>query len=379
MAPRECQNIFLSGDKGYVNAVYRQPQGIIKGIGTAVPENIIAQADFLESMLQRTDSSRERRYLHSVLADSGINTRHVVLSMANNGALSYRGKSFENASSQMRNEVFCQEVGPLVASATRSALRASGVLAEEITHIVAVSCTGFSNPGFDFDLICELGIPAAVHRYFLGFMGCYGAFPALELATLFCRNDPEARVLCVCAEICSVHFQPHSGFDALLGASLFSDGVAAAVVTGEGGETGDLIIENFHSRVVPDSEGLMAWRIGNQGFDLMLSPYVSRVVGSNILDLLPKSWSLATGAHWIVHPGGKSILDRVESSLDLGNTAILKESRQILRMYGNMSSATVLFVLERFLEEGEVLPDEKLRMVGFGPGLTVKAMELSGV
>lgn len=358
-------------------AVHPQSQGIIRGIGTAVPDGSILQADFLESMLQRTDSFRERRYLHSVLADSGIEKRHVVLSLAKDGQLTYRGESFEEASSQQRNDVFCKEVTPLVVSATRSALKSSGVRAEEITHIVAVSCTGFSNPGFDFDLICELGIPAEVHRYFLGFMGCYGAFPALELAALFCRSDKRARVLCVCAEICSIHFQPHGGFDALLGASLFSDGVAAVVVTAEGGDSGNLVIENFHSRVVPDSEALMAWRIGNQGFDLMLSPYVSRVVGANIMELLPESWSSVLESHWIVHPGGKSILDRVETSLNIADFSVLRESRDILRGYGNMSSATVLFVLERFLRQKEVLPGEKLRMVGFGPGLTVKAMELS--
>ncbi len=358
--------------------MHQQSKGIIRGIGTAVPDTIISQADFLESMLQRTDSSRERRYLHSVLGDSGIDERHVVLSLAKNGQLTYRGESFENASSQKRNDVFCQEVTPLVAKATRTALAVGGVRADEITHIIAVSCTGFSNPGFDFDLICQLGIPSDVHRYFLGFMGCYGAFPALELAALFCRNDQDAKVLCVCAEICSIHFQPHGGFDALLGASLFSDGVAAAVVAGDGGGSGDLVIEDFHSQIVHDSEGLMAWRIGNQGFDLMLSPYVSRVVGANIMDLLPKSWSSVADGHWIVHPGGKSILDRVETSLNFNDTEALRESRNILRSYGNMSSATVLFVLESFLRQKEVLPGETLRMVGFGPGLTVKAMELRG-
>jgi predicted naringenin-chalcone synthase len=358
--------------------VQLQSQGIIKGIGTAVPENTISQAEFLECMLQRTESARERRYLHSVLADSGIDNRHVVLSLAENGHLMYQGESFEEASSKRRNDVFCREITPLVAAATRAALDASGVRAGDITHIVAVSCTGFSNPGFDFEIIFQLGLPAEVDRYFLGFMGCYGAFPALELAALFCRSDQKARVLVICGEICSIHFQPHGGFDALLGATLFSDGVAAAVVTGEGSQLGDLVIENFHSRIVHDSEGLMAWRIGDQGFELMLSPYVSRVVGSNIMDLLPRSWSSVLDSHWIIHPGGKSILDRVEATLNFNDTGVLRESRDILRRYGNMSSATVLFVLDRFLKQKEVLPGEKLRMVGFGPGLTVKAMELQG-
>jgi predicted naringenin-chalcone synthase len=373
---------------------YESSTCVIRGVGTSVPQNYILQEDFLTRMLQRSWSAKESRYLSRLLADSGIEKRHVVLSLDGTGSIEYKGLPFEKATTSARNKVFAVEVVPLVLEAAREACKESKIDPSEITHVIAASCTGFTNPGFDHELIKALNLSKNVHRYFLGFMGCYAAFPALELADSICLSDTSAVVLCVCAEICSLHFQPEAGFDALLAASLFADGAAAVIVSGGDFSGQKLGIVDYHSCVMPDSEDQMAWSIGDEGFNLLLSPYVSRIIGSNIEEFLPSKWlgeqqselAVKKPKEWVVHPGGKSILDRVESSLGFTRDT-LSTSRQILNKYGNMSSATVIFVLQLLLSNQKKATSlnsnvanfssgDTLCMMGFGPGLTVKSMLL---
>jgi predicted naringenin-chalcone synthase len=250
---------------------------------------------------------------------------------------------------------------------------------------VTVSCTGFFNPGPDYKVVRELGLNPAVQRYHLGFMGCYAAFPALRAAKLFCEADPNAVVLVVCAELCSLHVRTSNDPDTIMGSALFADGAAAAVVTARPGmaDTALMKLDHFETVLTPVGEDSMAWNIGDNGFEMVLGNYVPHIIDDHIVgalqpllarepELVPLPYTAIP--HWAIHPGGRSILDKVQSRLGLSDTQLIP-ARETLRNYGNMSSATVLFVLKHILEqplrEGPAA-EERICSMAFGPGLTVE-------
>lgn len=349
-------------------------------IGTAVPEHVFTQ-QFLGAQMERwAASERERRYVRGIYPTSGIETRHFAVSEVGTDASGiYTRDGMDNPTvpgTAARNAVFAGAAGDLCVKAARDALDdCASVKAADVTHVVVVSCTGFTNPGPDFALVKGLGLPASVERYSLGFMGCHAALPGLKMAAQFCRADPDAVVLVVCVELCSLHLQFDGSSDSLVANALFSDGAAAAVVSArppvQGARAGRLA--GFTSMVVPDSEAAMAWSLGDHGFRLTLSTYVSKIIAGNLNPLLANGLNaFGLGPEdvdvWAVHPGGKSILDRVEEALSLAPTQ-LAASRSVLRDHGNMSSATVLFVLKTILDSDV---SGSVCALAFGPGLTVE-------
>jgi predicted naringenin-chalcone synthase len=243
----------------------------------------------------------------------------------------------------------------------------------DITHVITVSCTGFYNPGPDYDVVLGLALPARVERYHLGFMGCYAALPALRMAQQFCQANPDAVVLIVCLELCTLHLQVKGDVDSLLGNALFADGAAAVVVSARAPDRPTLALGDFQSALALEGKGEMAWEIGDRGFNLVLSSYVPDIIASNLLPILESTRSID---RWAVHPGGKAILDRVERGLELAPDE-LAASRSVLRDYGNMSSVTILFVLERLLSE--LVPGQRLCALAFGPGLTLQTAVFEAV
>jgi predicted naringenin-chalcone synthase len=233
------------------------------------------------------------------------------------------------------------------------------------------------NPGPDWNIVTELGLAPTVERYHLGFMGCYAALPALRMARQFCLAQPDAVVLVVSLELCSLHMRTKSDADSILGNALFSDGAAAALVSALP-PTGDqpvFALDHFASALAAEGQGDMAWEIGNHGFNLVLSSYVPDVIEANVTRIVngllaPRGLSPTDVRFWAIHPGGKSILDKVEKSLALEAWQIAP-SREVLRDYGNMSSATVLFVLQRLLTLPEAEPCT-IATMAFGPGLTIE-------
>jgi predicted naringenin-chalcone synthase len=247
----------------------------------------------------------------------------------------------------------------------------------DITHVVTASCTGFFNPGLDYFLVRDLGLPATAERYHLGFMGCYAAFPALRMAAQFCAANPQACVLVLCLELCSLHIRLDDREDQLLANALFADGAAAALVSAHppAGGRPALRLERFASALVPEGEADMAWTIGDRGFDIALSSYVPKLLGANIAKVVDGLLAEAGCrrdeiATWAVHPGGKSILDQIEHALAL-RPEQLAASRLVLRDYGNMSSATSLFVLRELLADPRS-DGSRICSMAFGPGLTVE-------
>jgi predicted naringenin-chalcone synthase len=248
--------------------------------------------------------------------------------------------------------------------------------APRITHLVVATCTGFVAPGLDRHLVERHGLPRGVERTMVGFMGCQAAINALKLAWHIVRSEPEARVLVVCLELCTLHLQNTAALEQLLCFLLFADGCAAAIVSAK---PVGLRVEGFRSLVMPEAAEMITWRIGNEGFDMTLSGMVPITLAHALPDFAPAMLDGASVAEvdlWAVHPGGRSILDGVQSGLDLPPEA-LATSRAVLRSHGNMSSATVMFVLAAMME-GATAGQRGVAMA-FGPGLSAETMRFRTV
>jgi predicted naringenin-chalcone synthase len=236
-----------------------------------------------------------------------------------------------------------------------------------ITHLIVASCTGFSAPGLDFQIMRAAGLPDDTQRTIVGFMGCFAAVNALKLADQIVRADPQSRVLVVNLELCSLHLQEDfQDVPKMLSFLLFADGASAALVTTEA--TG-IALGRFQATVIPRSHDLITWHIGDSGFEMHLSGQVPGRIRRWLPEHGPALLPPELPQLWAVHAGGRSILDSVQQGLQLAPDA-LRYSREVLRDYGNMSSATLMFVLARMLSD----PDARGTGMGmaFGPGLTVE-------
>lgn len=363
----------------------------IHRIETILPEFSFTQEAASAKMQEWAADDRTRRIIRVLYRQSGIERRHSVVTNfdgAGDDGFFRPGPDGvrQGPGTAARNEIFARESKRLSVALARKVLESRpGFGPAEVTHVVTVSCTGFYNPGPDYHIVTELGVPLSAQRYHLGFMGCYAALPALRMAAQFCEANPDAVVLVMCLELCSLHLQLRTEEDYLLANSLFADGAAAAIVSAREPAPGCSAyrVGDFHSALVTSGERDMAWRIGDHGFDIALSSYVPKIIGANIRPFVEPSLArsgLSPGdvATWAVHPGGKAIIDQVQGSLALRPEQV-RASRDVLRDYGNMSSATVLFVLADILRERPAAPAERVCAVAFGPGLTVEMALLEAV
>jgi predicted naringenin-chalcone synthase len=339
-----------------------------------VPVTVLEQAAFREVLATQPGLSRlGARRLRAVFDASAIDTRHTVLGELGGETVAgapvhydARTSTVLTPSTGVRNAAYAREAPGLFLAAAKDALSGSDLVPDDVTHVVTVSCTGF--------------LRVTTQRFHLGFMGCYGAFPALRLAHAVCRADPDAVVLVVCAELCSLHLHVADDVDTVLSSSLFADGAAAAVVTGRAPAPGTptVTLDALGTTLSDDGEADMAWTIGDQGFDMVLSRYVPKILGSSLPAAVPALLGLVRPEEidrWAVHPGGRSVLDHVQAALGLADED-LAASRDVLRRYGNMSSATVLFVLAELLRQPVTAP-ERVAALAFGPGLTVESALLT--
>ncbi|MBX0291463.1 type III polyketide synthase [Hymenobacter sp. HSC-4F20] len=359
-------------------------------IGTANPPHRIPQlqiADFMASALQLDPAgTRKLRALYRV---SGIGQRYTVLPDYGRATGSF--EFFPNTvglepfpSVGQRMAEYRRHALPLSVQAVQGCLQQlPEVSVTSITHLITVSCTGMYAPGLDIELVAALGLPSHVQRTCVNFMGCYAAVNALKLADAFCRATPEARVLVVCTELCTLHFQKSTEEDHLVSNALFGDGSAAVLVQGRPREQGpSLALTAFHCGLEPDGHADMAWHISNFGFEMTLSSYVPRMIQQGIgrltatlLAELPVE--LADIRAFAIHPGGRKILESIEQALGL-TTHDNRFAYQVLRDYGNMSSATVLFVLQELLHTLTAADaGAPVLSFAFGPGLTLEAMLLT--
>jgi predicted naringenin-chalcone synthase len=350
----------------------------IRSIATAVPEFRHQQTEIEAFMVKVVaDTDKKKAFIRRIYEGSSIETRYSVI--PDYGLPSDQRTFFPKTetlepvpTTAKRNDVFCVEANNLAALAVRRLFdQLPGFDPKSITHLITVSCTGFSAPGFDFHLVKEFDLAPGIHRFHIGFMGCFAAFPALKLAQSLVQSTPGAQVLIVDVEACTLHFQKDFAPDIIVANALFADGAAAILVSAD---EGPLVLHDFRSHIIPGSENDMAWIIGETGFDMKLSSYVPRLIESNIEDILEQlfeasGWGRDELKLWAVHPGGRAILDKTASVLGLTDTD-LDVSYDVLRRFGNMSSVTIFFVLKEILDRGR---KGKLFACAFGPGLTVES------
>ncbi len=340
-------------------------------IATAVPEHNVHDAFvvFAEKMLV---DPRLQAVFRRMANRADITRRYSFLNpqkdpdrfSAYNAHEFYRLGSFPHTTQRM--ELF-ERSAPVLMRKAVDQLALSEKERAGITHVLVTCCTGLYAPGLDFEIVEHLGLSTGVERTMIGFMGCYAAINALKLARHIVRSEPEAGVLMLNLELCSLHFQETQDLEQVLSFLVFADGVAASLITAR--EHG-LALDSFKAVMVPETRELITWKIRGLGFDMLLSGRVPGQLGR----ALQESELMAERENidlWAVHPGGRSILDAVEKSLELPSDALVA-SREVLSCFGNMSSATIMFVLQSIMKQAQ--PGQRGCAMSFGPGLTAETM-----
>jgi predicted naringenin-chalcone synthase len=354
------------------------------GIGTAVPEHSIAQQDAAKAWTSHVGvEGKKARTVQALYRKSRIAKRHSTLldgpgdpyGSSQTFFQPVRSEGDPGPGTEARMNRFESDAPPLAAKAARSALSESGLDTSDLTHLVTVSCTGFFAPGLDTTLVDLLGLKPTVERTHIGFMGCHGSLNGLRVASSFAGADPDARILVSSVELCTLHMAYDWDPDLLVANSLFGDGAAAAVGVSKGVPAGNGAWKLASSGTcrLPDSEDAMSWRIGDHGFRMTLSATVPHVIETHLAGWL-EEWLGENGLSrgdvetWAVHPGGPRILTAVGSALDLAPEDH-EVARGVLSEFGNMSSATVLFIIDRLRRRDAPRPCVAM---AFGPGLVVE-------
>ncbi len=360
----------------------------IHNIAAAVPPTAYRQSFLRDLMLRQFEGSRRTQNLVRRIYDaSGIERRHSVVQDLDGAAdrplFFCPNRGTLTPGTGERNGIYVRASQRLAADAGRALLAANDrVSASEVTHVITVSCTGFHAPDPGFMLVRSLGLKPSTHRYNIGFMGCFAAFQGLQLARSICSADPEAVVMLICVEICSIHLQLDETPDNIVSASVFADGAAGAIVSAKPAAAPCYRLDDFATAVAAKGERDMAWTIGDHGFEMVLSRYVPAILESNLAEalqpLLPRIGTFGDVRHWAVHPGGRAILDKVERGLDLP-AECFASSRHVLANYGNMSSATILFVLRHLLGQPRDAQEEPVLAMAFGPGITIESGVLTKI
>lgn len=363
--------------------VSRAPSGIwwssvasayLNRISTAVPPHDVHEAFVSFARSQLKADNRRGAIFERLVERDGIDHRYSCLAPGDDpsaGAVDadglYAPGDFPDTAHRMR---LFESHAPVLAARAVEGLEL-GEDRARVTHLVISCCTGFSAPGLDLELVERCGLSPSVERTMVGFMGCYAAMNALKLGRHIVRSEPQARVLVVNLELCTLHLKETADLEQILSFLIFADGCSASLISAE---PEGLALDSFKALLAPQTGKLITWNIGQQGFDMVLS---GRVPGAIHEALSTQSAEILNGAQvrdidlWAVHPGGRTVLDAVERALQLGPDA-LRASRDILRRFGNMSSATVMFVLQSMLR-AKAGPQSGCAMA-FGPGLVAETM-----
>ncbi|TKC00865.1 type III polyketide synthase [Pedobacter cryophilus] len=363
---------------------------IISAIGTSNPENRFTQDQIFRFMkdAHQLDPQNARR-LEKLYHVSGIDYRHSVLNDFGKDRGEYdffgNGLGLEPfPSTAKRGDIFESQALNLSLTAIENCTKQlHNFDKKKITHLITVSCTGMYAPGLDIEIVEKLGLNSSVERTCINFMGCYGAFNALKVADYICRAQPNATVLIVDVELCTLHFQRDNTLDNWLANSLFADGASAVVVQHEDYAEEKLFsIKSFYTEVITEARNEMAWKIGNHGYEMQLTNQVSKQIKSgirNVADKLLKKANLAFDeiGSFAIHPGGRKILEVCDEVFKL-STAQNEHAYEVLKNFGNMSSTTVIFVLDELSKKLKAKKsEEQVMSFAFGPGLTFESMVLS--
>ncbi len=348
----------------------------ISHIGTAVPKHTHLQADILKFMLEKTVfTANEQRMVKLMYGMSGIHQRHSVL--PDFGASPSKKVLFsqhEKLADAVENRlsVYDENACQLAINAIKDA----NINVSEITHLITISCTGMAAPGLDIMLVKSLELNPEIYRTSINFMGCYAAIHGLKQADAIARSEPNAKVLVVSVELCTLHFQEENTQDYITSNLLFADGAACMQINSKGGKWK---LNSFFSKLYLEAENSMAWHINSKGFLMKLDAEVPDMIFKNIAAFVDSA--LAKGKidmnqdiAWLIHPGGRKILEATARALRLKNDD-LAASFSVLKNYGNMSSATLIFIFKSMFNSTE----KHLFLAGFGPGITMESALLTAV
>jgi predicted naringenin-chalcone synthase len=357
----------------------------IISIGLALPPYKHKQDDILKFMqlvyAMNNVGNRKLKYLYH---HSGIDYRYSVVpdySREVNGWEFYpQTENLEPFPSlEQRISLFNKTAGPLSVTAIQECI--NGLInGNEVTHLITVSCTGMSAPGLDLQVMELMGLPQNIYRTSVNFMGCYAAIHGLKIADAICRSEKNAKVMIVCTELCTLHFQKEPTVDSIASSLLFGDGAAAVLVTNNEYNKTGLKLEQFYSEVITKGKKDMAWELSSSGFLMTLSGFVPELLAEDFNPLVTRALEKANVgrneiAQWCIHPGGRRILDAIHRSLSFTN-GDLRYSYETLREVGNLSSATILFVLKKIMNSG-LTSGQRVFGVAFGPGLTMETFVAS--
>lgn len=325
------------------------------------------------------DESRKYKFLYN---HSGINTRYSVVP---DYTLPAAERSFFSSNENLepfpdmdkRMQWYAAHAAPLSIKTIEQCIYGK-IKKDEITHLITVSCTGMSAPGLDLDIMEAMELPKGIFRTSVNFMGCYAAIHALKLADALCKSTQNANVVIVCTELCTLHFQKENTIDNITSTIIFGDGCAAVLMQSNPSEKG-ISFDSFFSQVAFSGKQDMAWKLSSKGFLMTLTGYVPELVQEDFDALFTAALKNATISkdditHWCIHPGGKKILEAIEKSISLPADS-LQHAYKVLRAYGNMSSPTILFVLQDILQSlTQQNPARPAKIFGaaFGPGLTME-------
>lgn len=345
----------------------------INHIACAVPPHE-RQQEFIESLPHWAGPPEVIEKLRQITLGARIEERHTVLPQPFDGPDGpgfYRDGQFPSTGDRMK--VYQREAPKLAMAAVEKLRTQSGPL-DRVTHLIVTTCTGFYAPGLDIDILRETGLSPNVQRTIIGFMGCQAGLVGLRNARQIVEGDAEAVVLMVNLELCTLHLQQTERMDRLVSFLLFSDGCAASLITAQ---PEGLRIDACASHLSSADAERMAWHIEDSGFAMTLDSRLPARIRQWFRQSTELSAPEAGAARmlWAVHPGGRLILDSVQDACGLTDEQ-MRGSREVLRQFGNMSSASILFVLAGLLHS-EAATSQAGRAVAFGPGLTVEVVDFT--
>jgi predicted naringenin-chalcone synthase len=365
----------------------------ILSIGTANPAHKHDQSDILTFMqMVYAFGDVDKRKLRFLYNNAGIRSRYSVVPDYGLSLPDWqffpKGENLEPFPSiELRMEWYRKHAAPVSIDAINNCL-ADSYSSKDITHLITVSCTGMSAPGLDLQIMEQMELARTIYRTSVNFMGCYAAIHALKMANDICIASPKAKVMIVCTELCTLHFQRDPGIDSVASSLLFGDGSAAVLVTGDADPIKGLKLDHFYSEIIPRGKKDMTWEISSSGFLMTLSGYIPELIEQDFEPLVNRALE-GTGhtvdsmENWCIHPGGKRILESVSKCLKLQKDD-LKHSYQTMQDYGNMSSPTILFVLKEILQHmrtksaGDAgVARQPVFGAAFGPGLTMETFVAS--
>jgi predicted naringenin-chalcone synthase len=356
----------------------------IVSIATGVPSYKHNQSDictFANNIY--CDNETDSRKLKFLYRHSGIDTRYSVLPdysvFSSEREFYEKNEDLEPFPDLEKRMKWYAANAAILSIKTIESCIAGRIEKKDITHLITVSCTGLSAPGLDLEIMELMELNGNIFRTSVNFMGCYAAIHALKIADEICKNNKAANVVIVCTELCTLHFQKENSIDNITSTLLFGDGSAAVLVQHNERADKGLLIKSFSSIVSFRGKKDMSWQLSSKGFLMALSGYVPDLVKEDFNALVQTavknaSFSKQDVTHWCIHPGGKKILEAIQKSAGLSD-ANLQYSYDVLREYGNMSSPTVLFVLQKVLNElstNPANPPATIFTAAFGPGLTME-------